>query len=442
MKAPKFFVLTFGCRCNQADSAAIRAGLYRRSFSESESYRNADFIIVNTCTVTHRSDQQARQTIRRLHRDNPSARVIVTGCYAERDPETLAGLPGVGLVLGNADRERLPAFIENGLNPAQNKIVHSPLGAGQGCLLPPSMHTGGKTRPLVKLQDGCDAHCSYCIVPKVRGPGRSANPEDILEEIRSLVSHGFQEIVLTGIHLGAYGRNRGVSLADLLRRIVEIPGLGRIRLSSIEPMDFTRDIVKLAAENPVIARHFHIPLQSGSDRILRRMRRPYTVAQFRELLQYIHRELPDAGLGTDILVGFPGETERDFAETCALIEDSPLAYLHVFPFSPREGTEACLLPDPVPSRVVKGRLTKTLEISRSKNVKFRRQFLGRVVPALTLAEEEDLGEAVVLTGNYIHARVPGLPVPPNRLVEIRIEDVRPDTTYASIVDLENRSRNR
>jgi threonylcarbamoyladenosine tRNA methylthiotransferase MtaB len=432
---PRFFVLTFGCRCNQADSAAIREGLCRRSFSESESCQDADFIIVNTCTVTHRSDQQARQTIRRLHRENPSAQIIVTGCYAERDPETPASLPGVRLVLGNAEKERLPELIENCQEPSQGKIFHAPLDAGRGCLLPSMTHTGGKTRPLVKLQDGCDACCSYCIVPKVRGPGRSAGPEDILAEIKSLVAHGFQEIVLTGIHLGAYGRkSKGdMQLADLLQRIVEVPGLGRIRLSSIEPMDFDRAIVKLTAENPVIARHFHIPIQSGSDRILRLMRRPYTAARFRELLRYIHSELPDAGLGADLLVGFPGETEQDFAETCALIEDSPLAYLHVFPFSPREGTEACLLPDPVSSQAVKRRLAQALEISRLKNLMFRRRFLGQVLPAITLAKEEDLGASVVLTGNYIHARVPGLSVPPNRLVEIRIDDVRPDATYASII---------
>jgi threonylcarbamoyladenosine tRNA methylthiotransferase MtaB len=492
---PRFFVLTFGCRCNQADSAAIRESLYRRSFSESESYRDADYIIVNTCTVTHRSDRQARQTIRRLHRENPSAQVIATGCYAERDPETLACLPGVCLVLGNADRERLVDLIGNCQKPSQGKIFHAPLDAGQDCLLPSMIHTGGKTRPLVKLQDGCDARCSYCIVPKVRGPGRSARPEDILAEIQSLVGHGFQEIVLTGIHLGAYGRKTkgdvqparmshqisaaaadpGMSaalrsvgfldapssttaesslrtpcsharlprlaakpgetcrLVDLLRRIVEIPGLGRIRLSSIEPMDFDRAIIKLTAENPVFARHFHIPLQSGSDRILRLMHRPYTATRFCELLRYIHNELPDAGLGTDLLVGFPGETEQDFAETCALIEDSPLAYLHVFPFSPREGTEACLLPDPVPSQVIKRRMAKALEISRSKNLAFRRRFLDQVLPAITLAKEEDLGVSVVLADNYIHACIPGLSIPPNRLVEIRIDDVRPDATYASII---------
>jgi threonylcarbamoyladenosine tRNA methylthiotransferase MtaB len=295
--------------------------------------------------------------------------------------------------------------------------------------------TGGKTRPLVKLQDGCDAHCAYCIVPTVRGPGRSARVENVLTEIRSLVDQGFQEIVLTGVHLGAYGlRVKGhARLPELLRQIVRIPHLGRIRLSSIEPMHFDEEMIRIVVENPVIARHFHIPLQSGSDRMLRLMRRPYMATRFRELLRYIQSVLPDAGIGTDVLVGFPGETDQDFAETCELIQDSPLTYLHVFPFSPREGTAAYSMPGRVSSQVMKDRLNTLLEISRSKNLAFRRRFIGQVLPAITLSHEEELGVLVVLTGNYIHARVAGLSEPPNRLVNVRIDDVRPEATYASIL---------
>ena len=396
--------------------------------------QDADLVVINTCTVTHRTDQQVRQAVRRINRENPAARIVVTGCYAERDPDLLAELPGVDLVVGNVEKEILPQILDERGPHSQIKIIRSPLDADRDYLLPPMEQTGGKTRPLVKLQDGCDAHCSYCIVPKVRGPGRSARMENVLAEIRSLVERGFQEIVLTGVHLGAFGlKLKGhPHLLDLLRHVVEIPQLGRIRLSSIEPIHFDRAIVDLAAENPVFARHFHIPLQSGSDRILRLMRRPYTVARFRELLRYIQTRLPDAGLGTDVLVGFPGETDQDFAETCKLVQDSPLTYLHVFPFSPREGTVAYSLPDRVSSHVMKSRLGILLEISRLKNLSFRRRFIGQSLPAITLAHEEDLGASLVLTGNYIHARVPGLSLPPNRLVDIRIEEVRPEATYASI----------
>jgi len=435
-ETPKFSILTFGCRCNQADSAAIRESLCRRSMAEAANRLDADLLIINTCTVTQRSDQQVRQAIRRLHRENPDARIIVTGCYAERDPGTLADIPGVSLVVGNGERDRLVEILDTAEDRQVGKIVQAPLDAGREILLPPTGNTGGKTRPLVKIQDGCDARCSYCIVPYVRGPGRSARMEDVLAEIRSLADHGFQEIVLTGVHLGAFGLKikDHPRLIDLLRRIVEIPRLGRLRLSSIEPMHFDRAIVDLVAEHAVFARHFHIPLQSGSNRILRLMRRPYTVARFRELISYIRSRLPDAGIGTDVLVGFPGETDRDFAETCELLRESPLTYLHVFPFSPREGTAAYSMPDRMPSRVIKLRLAELLEISREKNISFRRRFIGQVLPAITLSHEENLGTSLVLTGNYIHARVPGLSVPPNRLVDICIEEVHPEATDARILN--------
>ena len=430
----KYSIMTFGCRCNQADSAAMREGLCRLSMSESESTQEADILIVNTCTVTHRTDQQVRQAVRRLHRENPDARVNVTGCYAERDPEALAALPGVSLVVGNAERDHLPAILESS-DQTQEKIIRAPLQGNLDCLLSPMAHTGGKTRPLVKLQDGCDARCSYCIVPHVRGPGRSADPEKVLAEIKALVEAGFQEIVLTGVNLGTFGRKiKGhAHLIDLLKSIAEIPRLGRIRLSSIEPMLFEPSIIRLAAESRVFAHHFHIPMQSGSDRILRAMRRPYRSAKIRELFRSIQEAIPDVGLGTDVLVGFPGETDADFNETCELVQESPLTYVHAFPFSPREGTDAYSMPGRIPSNVVKQRLGKILEISRAKNIAFRRRFIGQVLPAITLSQEEEMGASLVLTGNYIHARVPELSIAPNRLVNIRIEEVRPEATYASIV---------
>jgi threonylcarbamoyladenosine tRNA methylthiotransferase MtaB len=436
----KFCVSTFGCRCNQADSAAIRGDLLCQGMSESGTHRDADIIIVNTCTVTQKTDQQVRQAIRRFHRDNPAARIVITGCYAERDASALASIQGVNLVLGNIEKESLADILsqwlaDDGCN-AQGKIIHTPLASATSCRVRPMAQTGGKTRPIVKIQDGCDSRCSYCIVPIVRGPGRSAQVEEILAEIRSLIREGFQEIVLTGVHLGSFGHEpeSRTSLVDLLRQIVELPRLCRIRLSSIEPMQFNRALIRLAAEHPVFARHFHIPVQSGSDRMLRLMRRPYTAVRFQDLLRNIRNEIPDAGIGTDILTGFPGETVQDFNETCQLIQESPLTYLHVFPFSPREGTVAYSFPDRIPSEEMKRRLGLLLEISRTKNYDFRRQFIGRILSAITLSKDENMGESVVLTGNYIHATVSGLAAPPNTLVNIRIDDVRSDATYASAVN--------
>ncbi len=433
---PKFFIHTFGCRCNQADSASMRASLCRGSLAETQDHRDADLVVINTCTVTHRTDQQVRQAVRKFHRENPNARVVVTGCYAERDPGSLASIPGVSVVVGNAGKDRLVEILDSVDRHAWGTIIRTPVEPGRDYLLTPMAHTGGKTRPFVKLQDGCDARCSYCIIPAVRGPGRSARPADVLAEIRSLVKDGYQEIVLTGVHLGSYGRklDAPTTLQSLLERILEIPGLGRLRLSSIEPMRFSRGIVRLALGNPVFAPHFHLPIQSGSDRILRRMRRPYTAARFLDLLEYIRASLPGAGLGTDILVGFPGETEGDFAETCDLVRRSPLTYLHVFPFSAREGTDAYPMPGKVPPPVIRERARVLREISREKNLEFRRSFLGRNLPAITLAKEEGMGESVVLTENYIHARTSIRALPPNRLIRVRIEDVRSETTLALPVE--------
>lgn len=415
---PSFYIRTFGCRANQADSAGIRAAL--APLPETGDWRRADLVVVNSCTVTHRSDREVRQVVRRLHGGNPEARIVVTGCYAQRDPEAVAALPGVRLVVGNAERARLPELLRETADSGPARVCWSPVDTAAECPLPPMGRTGGKTRPLVKIQDGCDSACAYCIVPKVRGPGRSARPEAVLAEIAALTAAGFREIVLTGVHLGAYGRKRGdhPDLAELLERIVRIPGLGRVRLSSIEPMDFDPGIIRLAAAGPVIAHHFHIPLQSGCDRILRLMHRPYRTARYRELVGEIVRLLPDAAIGTDVLVGFPGETEEDFAAGCALLEELPLAYLHVFPFSPREGTEAFALPGRVAPRALARRVERVLAIGRAKSAAFRRRFAGRTLPAITLASGPD--GTRVLTGNYLSARIPGA-LPPNRLITIRLK---------------------
>ena len=409
--------------------------------TESGSFTAADIVIVNTCTVTHRSDKQARQAIRRVHRENPAARIVVAGCYAQRAAASIAEISGVCLVVGTTEKARIPNLLEAVKIFPDKKIFRSdnPTSIENAEDNAPekisSPLAGDRTRPLVKIQDGCDNRCAYCIVPSVRGPGRSVPPEKILGKMRSLTDLGFREIVLTGINLGAYGRRikGAMRLNDILRLIVALPGIGRIRLSSVEPVFFDRNIVRLACDNPVLAPHFHIPLQSGSDRILRMMRRPYTTAQFREIVEFIHGELPDAGLGTDVITGFPGETDRDFEETKRFIEEMPFSYLHVFPFSPREGTEAFSLAGRIPSHIAKTRAAEIGSLGRVKNLNFRRRFLGQSLPAITLSKEETEGEQVVLTHNFIHARIPGLTLSPNSRVDVRIEEVRGDSTRAAAV---------
>lgn len=399
---------------------------------ETRSHRDADWIVVNTCTVTHRADQQARQAVRRFRRENPAARIAVTGCYAQRDPRALAALPGVEIVAGNADKERLADLIAEAAGAGGAAVYCSPLSETRGFGPAGPGAAAGRTRACIKIQDGCDGRCSYCIVPRVRGPECSARPGDALRLLGNLVERGYQEIVLAGINLGRYGRglDEPVTLADLLERILAIPGLGRIRLSSIEPMHFDRALVSLAAGNPAVARHFHIPLQSGSDRILHRMRRPYSASDFRELLCRIAEAIPEAGLGTDVMVGFPGESREDFEATRELVAELPLSYLHVFPFSARPGTEAAAMENPVPSGALQERVAILRQLSREKNLAFRRRMIGRTLRAITLAGEERGGSTGVLTDNYISARVPGLRLPPNRLVAVRIVEAGPESTTA------------
>jgi threonylcarbamoyladenosine tRNA methylthiotransferase MtaB len=413
----------------------MRDGLYRKAFEEESNPRAAELVIVNSCTVTQRTDQQVRQTVRKLHRENPTARIVVTGCYAERDPQALAALPGVTLVAGNARRDSLAEALSESGRAARAEILRAPIAGISDYALPPMSRIGSRTRPLVKLQDGCDSRCSYCIVPFVRGQGRSARPEAVLREITQLVRLGYQEIVLTGVHLGAYGckLNPPENLVDLLRKILALPGLGRLRLSSIEPMRFSRDIIRLAADNPIFAPHFHVPVQSGSDRILRRMRRPYTASRFLDLLAFIRERLPTAGLGTDVLAGFPGETDADFEKTCEVISQSPLTYLHVFPFSARQGTDAFFMPDMVPHAVIKERARILREISRARNFEFRERFAGQVLPGIGLARAEEMGESVVLTDNYISVLTRSDHFQPNRLVKTRIDEVRSNETWGTVI---------
>ncbi len=429
----KFYICTFGCRCNQADSASIGERLDSRSMRQTARPEEADLIVVNSCTVTRRSDQQVRQAVRKLHRENPQAKLVVTGCYAQRDPEALARIPGVSLVVGNREKDRLDEFLVEG-QTLSGAIIWTPVEQSAKNTFPLTAQAGGRTRPFLKLQDGCDARCAYCIVPSVRGPGRSAAPDAVVREMERLVGLGYQEIVLTGVNLGAYGcrLNPPVALTELLRRIFRIPGLGRLRLSSIEPMRVGTDLTDLAREQPAFAPHFHIPLQSGSDRILRKMRRPYRAGRYLDLVGSIREKLPGAAIGTDVLVGFPGETDEDFEATYRLVESSPLTYMHVFPFSAREGTAAFDMPERVPPQAARERARLLRALSREKNLAFRRRFEGQMLEAVTLSQEEGLGASAALTGNFIHAKIDADGVEPNRLVKLRIRQARRDVTLATI----------
>jgi len=411
----KFFIATFGCRTNQADSASIRDGLAQSGYVETADAGSADVIVVNSCTVTHRSDQQVRQLTRHFHRENPEARIIVTGCYAQRSPDRLAAIEGVAAVVGNSHKEDLVELISGtswpGSDGAQSgfpAVFREGFKRDRVLAAAPASRPGGRTVPYVKLQDGCDAKCSYCIIPEVRGPSRSVPPDRVLAQVAQLVEEGFREIVLTGIHIGTYGMHLSprYPLDRLLEEMLGLPGIGRIRLSSIEPMELSRRIIELAAASDRIAPHFHICLQSGSDRILRQMRRPYTVARFAGILDEIRSRIPHAGIGTDLIVGFPGETDADHRATMEFLEGAPVTYLHVFPYSDRPGTSASSLPDKVPPPVIAERAGEFRQLGRRKEEQFRKTLIGTRQRVITLDRVDDRGREG-LTGNYLKAVVPG-----------------------------------
>ncbi|MGQ9732754.1 MAG: tRNA (N(6)-L-threonylcarbamoyladenosine(37)-C(2))-methylthiotransferase MtaB, partial [Candidatus Zipacnadales bacterium] len=331
----KAAITTLGCKLNQYDSERICEQLMRRGYDIVAFDEPADLYVVNSCTVTAKSDRDARRLARQGKRRNPNCLVVITGCYAEVAADKLAQIPEIDLVLGNTEKETLALYVPPGsaLVAEQNESE----APSEGLLDTFSTHT----RAFVKVQEGCDAHCTYCIIPQARGPSRSVRPIEVVRQVEALIKAGYPEIVLIGVHLGAYGRDipdEYIDLEDLTRWLCEMPGLGRLRLSSLEPREVTNGIIELIAKHPKVCRHLHVPLQSGSDVILSSMARPYNAAYYRQLVLKMRAAAPLASIGADVMVGFPGETDEHFEETRTLLEELPLSYLHVFVYSPRAGT--------------------------------------------------------------------------------------------------------
>ena len=343
MKKPSFKIITLGCKVNQYESAGMRETLLNEGWLEACGHENAEITLVNTCIVTQRASTQSRQAVRRAIRENPAGKTAAVGCYAQVYPEELTKIEGLDLVIDNQSKGRLPGL----LNGRQGRST------GQVSEFQPIKRFLDRTRAFLKIQDGCQSFCTYCIVPFARGPLRSLAPSRVIQSLRSLSEEGYKEVVLTGIHLGKYGADlkQGMSLNGLLKNIGKSDLPLRIRLSSIEPNEIGREIIDMVASEDRLCRHFHVPLQSGDDQILKRMNRPYGAREFRELLESIHERIPLAAVGVDVMVGFPGENEGAFNNTYELIRDLPVSYLHVFPFSPRKGTAAADFPDQIDQRL-------------------------------------------------------------------------------------------
>jgi threonylcarbamoyladenosine tRNA methylthiotransferase MtaB len=523
---PTFYIQQFGCRATQADGAAIERQLLDRGCTSASEASAADVVVINTCTVTASADAQARDSIRKLHAKNPAARVIVTGCYAQRAPEELAALPGVSWVVGNSHKPQIPDLVNSlsssaparhandffpaaALHSDSTFPFHSFVGAqhaapvlgeipttviSDGSQSHPALAQilagdifdqtaflsapvlggeGNHTRPTLKIQDGCDSRCSYCVIPFVRGKSRSLPPDSVIQEIKRLVGQTFlsvhskspvpptsaaqdirpgaavqtflsvhsecsepatppspaREIVLSGINLGTYGRDLTprTDFESLLRRILDETSVERLRISSIEPLDVTQDLIDLFAATDRIAQHFHMPLQSASNRILAAMHRWYRAEHYARRVELIRERLPHAAIGADVITGFPGESEADHAATMSFIESLPFTYLHVFSFSKRPGTKAASLSNEVPAAIIKRRARELRALSEEKSAAFRHSQLGRTLRVLTLRRDDSAAEVSpgdatpALSANYLKLRLRGS-FPANLWLNVCISD--------------------
>ena len=412
----KYAIVTFGCRVNQADSLGLEDTLRLRG-AEPAPAGAADLVVINTCSVTAAADQGARQVIRRVARDNPSAKIVVTGCYATREPADLASLPGVIRVVANGDKARLVEAIGDwvpgaavpgsafevpgaGFEITRSSTEPSTRNPAPGTRRPAP---GTRTTYTLRVQTGCEERCAYCIIPSTRGRSQSVPIFAVLEDVRRVERAGFREVALTGVHLGSYGRDLepACSLLDLLRALDDLPGDTRFRISSLEPMDCPAAVVDLVARAGRFEPHFHLPLQHASDRMLRLMRRPYTLDAYRHLVGRIRNRLPHAAIGSDLIAGFPGETDEDFAANEAYLPSSPLTHLHVFPYSDRPGTAASGMGERVSGAVTRARAARLRETGATLARGFCEAQIHTVRPGLTLEDG-----TLVVTDNYLKVRIP------------------------------------
>ncbi|MCF6156531.1 MAG: tRNA (N(6)-L-threonylcarbamoyladenosine(37)-C(2))-methylthiotransferase MtaB [Candidatus Brocadia sp.] len=430
--------ITLGCKVNQYETQAIRESLAAKGFIETAPEQAADLYVINTCTVTSASDEKSRQYIKKVRRKNPAATVVVTGCYAESDTETIKKLEGVDFVITKAEEAQLAEIVSR---DTVHRVPASPSkrgGWGDDTYIPRSekesiynlkiSHFAGHTRAFLKIEDGCDLYCSYCIIPYVRGGIKSRRPQDILEEAQRLIDNGYKEIILTGIHLGAYGKDTqgNYRLLDIIQMLCNLSGLERLRLSSIEVNEITHDLIDLVAHTNQICPHFHIPLQSGDDFILKRMNRKYSSSQYLEVLDSIRSKIDSPSFTTDVIVGFPGEKDAHFENTINLCKKVGFSRMHIFPFSAREGTPAAKMTDHCHPQIIKKRKTLLDAVAKTSAFSYKKHFLN--TRAEVLVETERDSKTNKLCGyseRYIKVLFDGPETIKNSIVSVRIEEVTP-----------------
>lgn len=431
---------TLGCKINQFETDTL-VGLFKQAgYTLVDFDAHADVYVINTCSVTHLGERKSRQLIRRAVRRNPEAVVAVTGCYAQTAADAVAAIPGVSLVVGTQERAKLVELVE------EVKLRRTPLNVVGDIMAArefediPLYDNPGRTRAFLKIQEGCANFCSYCIIPYARGPLRSRAPGSVLSEVRKLVAAGFREIVLTGINLGAYGQDlpEEIDLTAIVRQILAVEGLDRLRLGSVEPNEITNELIELMLDNSRLCHHLHIPLQSGQDEILRAMNRRYTTDEYRKLVQYLQFQIPDLAVSTDLIVGFPGETDAHFANIYNYIADLPLSRIHVFSYSPRRGTPAAEMLHQVEPAVKEARSKRIIALAAEKEQEFAGRFVGQTVPVLF--ETVTKGWVEGLTENYIRVFAPGAETLLGHIVPVRLLSVTEGGMEGEIVDYGRESR--
>ncbi len=419
--------LTLGCKVNQYDSDAMRTIFLQQGYKAVKEEEEADVYVINTCSVTSIGDRKSRQMVRKIRRKHPQAVIAVAGCYAQIAPEIFEAMGDIDVIVGAQNRSKIVEYVEQAQKKEKTiNAVKDIMSVTEFENLYVDAEGETKTRAFIKVQEGCDNYCTFCIIPFARGKLKSRKQKDAVEEIRRLVLKGYREIVLTGIHLGNYGRDLhdGTSLATLVEELLRIPNLLRIRMGSIESVELSDDLINLIKDEPRVCRHLHLPIQSGSDAVLRRMNRHYRLPEYKKLISELREKIPGLALTTDLIVGFPGETEENFMETLETLRELRFSAIHVFPYSQRTGTPAAVFPNQVPGDIKKDRVHRVQELEKEISKEYRKTFLQKTVHVLI--EEEKNGYFEGLSDEYIRVSITDKNVEKGRLYSVYVENLTED----------------
>lgn len=419
--------LTLGCKVNQYDSDAMRTIFLQQGYRAVKEEEEADVYVINTCSVTSIGDRKSRQMVRKIRRKHPQAVIAVAGCYAQIAPEIFESMGDIDVIVGAQNRSKIVEYVEQAQKKEKTiNAVKDIMSVTEFENLYVDAEGETKTRAFIKVQEGCDNYCTFCIIPFARGKLKSRKQKDAVEEIRRLVAKGYREIVLTGIHLGNYGRDLhdGTSLATLVQELLRIPNLLRIRMGSIESVELSDDLINLIKDEPRVCRHLHLPIQSGSDAVLRRMNRHYRLPEYKKLISELREKIPGLALTTDLIVGFPGETEENFMETLETLRELRFSAIHVFPYSQRTGTPAAVFPNQVPGDIKKDRVHRVQELEKEISKEYRKTFLQKTVHVLI--EEEKNGYFEGLSDEYIRVSITDKNVEKGRLYSVYVENLTED----------------